>query len=415
MCAAFRYCHRNLVELWRKSYQMKDLDTLVFISLFREVYAKGFGHALEQPLSETESKLLSNRIQETTGLVIGVKSIKNYSVFVLDSADAKRENPSVATLDTLARFVLDAPYTDEVKRKDNQSHYPYWFLYKSKFPASATPLEKPTRSGKSRVVIVVPILVVAAVAVFFLFRSTGNNVPEKFSDTFDALHDDSLAARGWFVHSRDIDWWNRRSDNAGYLTLYTLRGDNWSDSVNTGRIKNLLLRTIPFDCFTAEVRMENFVPKRNWQQAGILLLEDTTLTGKGIRISLAYNDYFGGFSRPPEIIVQAISSLEHGGFSKPEEFAHVTVFTAEPESKSLITDNLKASALRIEKTESHYRFLFSNGPMENVAFREIAARDFDIRPKYIGLFAIEGFVDSEEYDPVYISFFSLASLTCEKK
>ena len=105
----------------------------VFIHLFKEVCQKCFGHPLSEPLSETDSKLLANNILEQTGLVIGVKSIKNYSLYVFNQETGKKENPSAATLDTLARYVLNAPYTDEPQRKKNEGHYPFWFQYKTAF------------------------------------------------------------------------------------------------------------------------------------------------------------------------------------------------------------------------------------------------------------------------------------------
>src|ERR1700749_4096572 len=96
---------------------MNRSDNLAFAALFREAYLKSFGQALENPVSETESKLLCNQVLDQTGLSIGWKSVKNYSFFIIDSKTAKSENPSVATLDTLARYVLKAPYTNEIKRK----------------------------------------------------------------------------------------------------------------------------------------------------------------------------------------------------------------------------------------------------------------------------------------------------------
>jgi len=52
---------------------------------------------------------LYNQVFERTGLTIGWKSLKNYSFFVLAGSSRKQENPSAATLDTMARYVLDAP------------------------------------------------------------------------------------------------------------------------------------------------------------------------------------------------------------------------------------------------------------------------------------------------------------------
>jgi hypothetical protein len=80
---------------------MRKHDKAVFDSLFREACLKCFGYPLSSPLSETDSKLLSNRILDQTGLVIGAKSIKNYSFYLHDrNITSREENPSVATLDT---------------------------------------------------------------------------------------------------------------------------------------------------------------------------------------------------------------------------------------------------------------------------------------------------------------------------
>ena len=75
---------------------MNNLDLSVFDSLFRQACLKCFGHPLEVPLTETESKLLYNRVFEQTGLTIGWKSLKNYSLFVMGGGEDKKENPSPA-------------------------------------------------------------------------------------------------------------------------------------------------------------------------------------------------------------------------------------------------------------------------------------------------------------------------------
>ncbi|MGZ3872898.1 MAG: hypothetical protein ACXVJD_08265, partial [Mucilaginibacter sp.] len=182
-------------------------------------------------------------------------------------------------------------------------------------------------------------------------------------------------------------------------------------SSNPG-IKNLLVRRVPSGCFTAELHLENFIPKEEWQQAGMLLMEDTTFTGRSIRLSLGYNDYFGGMKRPREILIQAITSLGHG-FGKPEEIAHKVLFYPDSIDKSLITNNLQHSALRVEKHGNKFRFLYAGGAGENTAFKEVTAHEFEMTPKYIGLFAIKGFTNAS-IAPVAIKFFRLASEPCEE-
>jgi hypothetical protein len=173
----------------------------------------------------------------------------------------------------------------------------------------------------------------------------------------------------------------------------------------------LLLRKINAECFTAEVQMSDFIPSQNWQQAGILLLEDSSFSGKSLRLSIAYNDFFGGYKQKPEVIIQAITSQGKG--SKPEEIAHQSVFKLENRGDSLVISNLRKSALRIEKQGKKFRLLFSTAPVENFAFKEVLSTEFNIKPSYIGIFALKGQVDSSAIIPAWIKFFSFLPEDCD--
>ena len=95
----------------------------------RDAYRRCFSSAFTAPLTETESHRLSVEIAESTGLEIGWKSLKNYSSYLMGRS-GRVENPSIATLDTLARYVAGAPRTDEARRRTSERHYPYWFRYR---------------------------------------------------------------------------------------------------------------------------------------------------------------------------------------------------------------------------------------------------------------------------------------------
>ncbi len=387
---------------------MNELDFLIFTGLFKNAYEKCFGQAIQNPLTETESKIFCNKILDQTGLSIGWKSVKNYSIFITDATAGKKENPSIATLDTLARYVLGAPYTNEIQRKNDESHHPYWFLYKEKFNKSS---QKENRKSLSKALIAAFAGLIIIVSLLVYFKLVVSPERTRFTDHFNHIDETSMLANGWFVKSEDTGYWNKRGEKPNRLTLYTLKGDNWPDSLSKPEIKDLLLRTIPSDCFTAEVHLENFIPKQEWQQAGILLLEDTSFTGKSIRLSLAYNDYFGGMKRPREILIQAITSLGNG-FGKPEEIAHKVIFYPDSSNNSaLLAPNLKSPALRIEKHSNKFRFLYADGISENAAFKEVVSQEFNIKPKYIGIFAIRGFTSSEAV-PVSFKFFRLTGESC---
>jgi hypothetical protein len=388
---------------------MKDLNNEIFSGLFKEAVQKCFGFPLADTLSETESRHLSNKIFDSTGLVIGAKSIRNYSAYIIHGAGSKHENPSVATLDTLARYVSDAPYTDEVQRKDREGHFPYWYQYKNSVGLS---VKKPSaaKPGKKRMLIagaVLLFIVLVSVWLFWPVKEAG------FTDEFNAVQDDSLAHNGWFVKDKDPVWWNKRNIVPSHLSLYTLRGDSWSDVANTPVIKNLLLRKISSDCFSAEIHIDGFIPQKEWQQVGILLMEDTTFSARTIRLSIAFNDFFGGFQKPHEILLQGVSS-NGADVSKPEEIAHIPIFSLVPGQEVLIASNLQKSALRIEKNNNHFRFLFAAGQVENFAFKEAFTKDLPVKPRYIGLFALQGFVNDTSYMPAHISFFNYSPAPCNK-
>ncbi|HWK04294.1 MAG TPA: hypothetical protein VNS58_11715 [Puia sp.] len=403
---------------------MNSQDFLAFVELFKEACLKCYGYPLKNSLTETESKLLYNQVFEYTGLTVGWKSLKNYSFFILSDPPGKQENPSVSTLDTLARYVLDAPYTTETERKKKEGHYPYWYRYREQFYRSGTGREVgdagaavtnrseggngPAGTKSRRRTLwagsVFILLALVIIGLTFFFRSGASG---SFTENFHSVREDSLEARGWLVKAKDTGYWSRRGEMPGCLTLFTLRGDNWPDPVQAPFIRNLVLRKIPCDHFTLEIHLKNFIPRQNWQQAGILLLEDTGLTGKSIRISLAYNDYTGGYPKYRSILIQAITSLGNG-FDKPEEIAHFPLFNVDSLDKSpILYRNLENSAIRIEKEGNRFRLLYANGSLKNTSFKEIVSHEFGMRPRYVGLFALKGFVEEADNMPVCFTFFSL--------
>jgi len=387
---------------------MNELDFLIFTELFKAAYEKCFAQTIKNPMTEIESKVFCNKVLEQTGLSIGWKSVKNYSFFIIDANRAKSENPSVATLDTMSRYVLGAPYTNEIQRKNNEGHHPYWFLYKEKFP----PASKKQKSARWVVGVIIGIgglILVVFCLLYFKWITTSKN--EQFTDSFGHLDEVTMTKNGWFLQSKDSIYWNKRGENQGELTLFTLKGDNWPDLSAKPVIKNLLLRKITSDCFMAEIHLSNFKPAEEWQQAGILLLEDTVLTGKSVRLSIAFNDYFAGTKRPNETLVQAITYTGKG-FDKPEEIVHKPILY--PDSvvnNPALNKNLENPALKIEKHGIKFRFLFAGGARENGAYKELASQDFDMHPNYIGIFAIKGLTNSKVM-PARFKFFSLTTYPC---
>ncbi|RZJ56574.1 MAG: hypothetical protein EOO45_28625, partial [Flavobacterium sp.] len=169
---------------------MNEVENEAFISLFRECFQKCFAHPLAGAMTETESRHLANTIFEATGLVIGAKSLKNYSLYIATDDRSKRENPSVATLDTMARYVLLAPYTDEVQRK-KEGQYRYWYQYKASrkmedsVPAGNRPL-------KRMLLLFSGIIGLTALA-FFIFNPAPGKKQQVYIDNFQLLKESELA------------------------------------------------------------------------------------------------------------------------------------------------------------------------------------------------------------------------------
>jgi hypothetical protein len=378
----------------------RNSDQLQFAKLFKEAYKKHFSRDLREPLTEAESKIFCNNIEEKTGLVVGFKSVKNYSLYLTKGAAGRQENPSLATLDTLARYVLNAPHTSEQDRKRDEGHYPYWHLYQKDH-------QMPDK-GFAKVLVVVIIVFIAAGSLILLLTTRTRAVI--FEDNFDDVATQALNENSWEIINKTQPYWDKRDSVKGFLRMYTLEGDNWPDTVVTDRsIKNLLVRPLETNCFDVEVSFRDFVPRERWQQAGLILLEDTTLTSTALRLSIAFNDFFGGFAQPSEIIVQGITLQ---GETRPEEMLHYRILGLGTVSNDLVLNNLRHTGLRIEMRGTKFRFLLANGNAENMAYKEIGKHEFTINPVYIGIFALKGNVQQSSVIPADINNFKFQSYSC---
>jgi hypothetical protein len=75
---------------------------------------------------------------------------------------------------------------------------------------------------------------------------------------------------------------------------------------------------------------------------------------------------------------------------------------------------LAKSALKIEKKGNHFRFLFNAAPIESFTFKEAASGDFNIQPKYVAIFSIQGWVENDDPIPAYFDSFSITNIHCSK-
>ena len=386
---------------------MKETDARAFAQLFQDAYQKCFATPFRTPLTESESHHFSVAITEATGHEIGGKSLRNYSQYLLGRSQGKLENPSTPTLDALARYITGAPRTQDGGQRGKRD-YGGWFRYKAALQQS------PHRAPPLPLALAAAALGIALLVLLFTGFPGGNRTTDRgFTDDFNDVAGNALSGRGWSVLSIDTSHWAARGARPGHLTLFTLQGDNWPQIGAAPGIKNLLVRPVPSDCFVAELRLTGFVPQHNWQQAGLLLIEDTAFQGKSLRLSLGYNDFAGGFPGTREIIIQGVTSLGRD-VTNPEEIVHQRLFVVDSATAPLIAQNLNATALRIEKLGRRVRLLYSVGAMRNAAFKEAARTEFDMRPAYIGVFALKGAASRAEAMPVYVDAFSVTTRQCPR-
>ncbi len=374
-----------------------------FTQLFKDAARRCFHVELTEPLNENKSKLLSVEIEEKTGLVIGYKTLKNYSISVCAEQGPKKTNPSLSTLDTLARYVLKAPPITEAERLKSESHFPYWNRYRKNTPPS---LKQPGKL-KPAVGWYVGILLVIAILYFFIPYDKAETT---FHDDFSLSDTESLQFGSWQLVSPDCLYWKRRSEHRDYLTLFTLESDNWPDSGRSPQIKNLLIKQVDAPCFTVEAHIEDFLPKQRWQQAGIILMGDTSFVAPTLRVSVAYNDFFGGYDSPPEIILQGIVT---NNSHNPEEFLHHRLFQLSGESEEIVKENLRFCRLKIEKNNTEFRFLIAASPLPNAPYKEVGRYVSEIKPKYVGIFALKGRVKETAIIPLIFDSFDLKMEHCE--
>ncbi|MCE7055187.1 hypothetical protein LZF95_10915 [Algoriphagus sp. AGSA1] len=379
-----------------------NFDSEAFILLFREVVEKCFGHGLTSQLNENQSKILSVEIEEKTGLIIGYKTLKNYSVYICEENDSKTINPSLSSLDTLARYALNAPFTTDAERLKFENHFPYWNNYQRKVPYK--PAVK-LKTKPSFIILLSGVLGVILLGYIIIHSSKEAD----FIEEFNHVDRESLETRSWKLISPDTHYWKESDKTENYLTLFTLDSDNWPESNQKPEIKNLLVRPLESSCFKAETHIEEFFPRQRWQQAGLILMEDLAFNSRALRISIAYNDFFGGFDSSPEIILQGVQT---NGLENPEEVLHYQLFEILPESKELIRDNLRYCKLRIEKKGDRIRVLVATSSLPNAGLKEVGSFNFEFTPKYIGIFAIKGREKDTEIIPVKFDHFSLQELNC---
>ena len=378
-----------------------------FETLFRETCFHFLQQDFAGQLSEIEAKRLSNDIRDKTGLILGWKSLKNYSVSVNNSG--KTENPSLASLDTLARYVLQAPSTDEIARKESGSPYEYWYKYLDRQsdlkPNEENPRKERKKSNRTNLFLI--LLALAGIASWWYYLPIKRPL-RSYATDFNNLKVNQLVAEQWEVLNLDSTFFNQSSMAGENLILYTLKGDNYE----APDIRNVMSHPVKQSCFSTEIFLRDFVPVENWQQAGLILYQNQNDLRTSIRISMVYNNFFGGYQQEDQILIQ-ILSLHAPNQTKPVLLKQHPLFNNVTNDVDLVRQNLRHSAIRIVYNDGLLKVYFANGMSNIFAYQEIFVGQVAFTPDYIGLFASSGNCVEEHIIPVRIAEFKLTEGICK--
>jgi hypothetical protein len=156
---------------------MNDPNEPVFENLFKETYQKYFGHPMTNPLSENESREFSKEIYLVTGLLVPAAYLTNYAAYILCTPESRQVNPSAAILDTLVRYLEEAPLTIEEEGKRNGAYFPYWFKYRDGFFNATRPVNKKNWLFPFTIIFIILVIVAIILVVFFGLGQTPYEIP----------------------------------------------------------------------------------------------------------------------------------------------------------------------------------------------------------------------------------------------
>lgn len=218
---------------------------------------------------------------------------------------------------------------------------------------------------------------------------------QPFSDNMDEVSDEALYAKGWLIADKDESEWQRFA-KSGHLALSTLRGDNWVNNYQPeAKIINMVYRKLDCDCCTVTARLTDFDPMKNWQQAGLMFLEEPDFSGRSMRMTFAVHQEENGRPRKKlQILPMQESRIPY----------NKTVMTLNEEM------DLSQISLQIRKDGDQFEFLYYlEGSFSS--YYTVVRIDFRMTPGYVALVAFQGFVEedgrpvSADTIPAYFDYF----------
>lgn len=216
-----------------------------------------------------------------------------------------------------------------------------------------------------------------------------------FEEYFEDTSLDGLKKNGWEIADFDSSLWFPQN-RSGMLTLRTSRGDYWFTPPDTPVIHNLLFKKLPeCPCFKLTFKIRDFRPNENFQQVGVVFLNDRKERNHNIRVTTAV----GGVSHKLQVIKR-----EHG-----------QAYELSQPLRNIETDPpIDSIWVVVEKRDNEFEF-FYNLRNEYGPFTSFAKMTFDFEPAYIGIGAFNGI---RQYDfgpfntsssiPAYVDYLKFA-------
>lgn len=243
----------------------------------------------------------------------------------------------------------------------------------AQMPDIRRPLSRQWILGALLLVFVLSVLILAA---------RKNKTPKYWKEDFGSTHPDSLKRHGWAIEDFDAAAFSKQVQ-PNHLTLYTLRGDYWHTPPDTPVISNLLFKKLNGESGKITFKLVNFNPTQNFQQAGLILLNEERDRSHNIRVTLA-----ACASCIPCLQSIQIVKMEHG--------------TAYEKSFPLIrwSDEAPAEAplrevwIQVQYEKGKFRFFHHTGE-EFFSFGEAGSFEFNFQPRYIGIAAFRGIRNDE--------------------
>jgi hypothetical protein len=194
-----------------------------------------------------------------------------------------------------------------------------------------------------------------------------------FHEDFAAPDKNELLRHGWQLLYPDQEHW-RLPHAQGRVTLHTMRGDLWTKDQERPFVPNLLARPFTRERFRVTALLTDFHPRHNWQQAGIVLLDDAD---QYVRLTVGY-DGSGAPGSTPRITIGAV--FEEHGTVVAQPIVTLKEFDDRPLPKVWL-QVVKDQDLIILR----YRLGADYGP-----FRELSQREFKLRQRHVALAAFQG-------------------------